>query len=443
MSTTDDRFKHQLGPALDLWVSEDLITQEQARRLRTYYQLDELAHVGQGRFGAVLLAFGGILVGLGVISFVAANWAAISPATRAICGLLLMLAVDVAGFKLWQRPGNHRLGSALLLLGGMGLGGNIALMAQWFQIGGSGWGLFLAWGLGTLAMALGLRHGLMGALSGIVMMFCAAAVPETWHWAFLWVFLLVYVPLAVWCDSRITLWTGLVGVFGLVFRLGAPLGMVAATFSLGVFCLALWAWGAWQDRRLPLQGLPGTRPGWPVRPDQDALVRAQLPRFVGAFLVVAGLHFWSFQDPWKEHMHWDAGPWYDNASLAAFLVLALGAWVALVPKDDQRWPHLGLGLAVAAATGLVGVGAGIAPMNLVLLLAVLGFAWQGLLRAERGWFWLGVLGLTFQVFARFMEYDTDLLAKSAVFTIWGILLLVAGWQFERRLARRAREVVHA
>ncbi|MDB5097351.1 MAG: putative rane protein [Cyanobacteria bacterium RYN_339] len=446
MATNDDRFKQQLAPALELWVSEDLVSADQARRLRAYYQLDELAHLAPGRFGSVLLAFGGILVGLGLITFVAANWAAISPGTRAIAGLIVMVALNVAGFKLWQRPTSHRLGSAFLLLGAMALGGNIALMAQWFQIGGSGWGLFVAWGLGALAMAVGLRHGLIGALSAVVMMFAAAGVPEASHWIFLWVFALVYVPLASWCDSRITLWAGFAGIFGLVLRLAGPMGVVAATASLGIFAAGLWAWAAWQDGRLPALSIPGARAPWPMRPDQDALVQAQLPRFMGALLVVSGLHLWSFRDVWKEAFdHVRTVPTSDIVSLGAFLALAGVAWALLTPKGGDRWPHLGLGLVVALGSALVAFqpwGA-VAPMNLLLLGTTLALAWHGLHRAERSWFWLGILGLTFQVFARFLEYETDLMAKSAVFTIWGVLLLIVGWRFERRLALRAQEVAHA
>jgi hypothetical protein len=50
-----------------------------------------------------------------------------------------------------------------------------------------------------------------------------------------------------------------------------------------------------------------------------------------------------------------------------------------------------------------------------------------------------VLGLTVQVFARFIEYDSGLMVKSAVFTAWGVMLLVVGWWFERRM----QEVAHA
>ena len=64
---------------------------------------------------------------------------------------------------------------------------------------------------------------------------------------------------------------------------------------------------------------------------------------------------------------------------------------------------------------------------------------MGLARAARGIFWVGLGGLTLQVFARFMEYDTDLTAKSAVFTLWGIMLLVLGNWFERQLRRKATQ----
>ena len=57
---------------------------------------------------------------------------------------------------------------------------------------------------------------------------------------------------------------------------------------------------------------------------------------------------------------------------------------------------------------------------------------MGLEAASRARFWLGVLLVTAQVGARFIEFDAGLIAKAVAFTAWGVLLLVLGRYFEAR-----------
>jgi uncharacterized membrane protein len=149
-------------------VEQGLIEPEQRDRLWEYYQLDSLPRAAGSRFVLVLLLFGAVLVGLGVISFVAANWAAIPRWARAWGCLALMVGLQVAGFQVWQQ-GSRRLGSALLIAGELTLGACIGLMAQWVQLGGSAAGLFWAWGMGGLAMAYGLRHSPSGVLACLLL----------------------------------------------------------------------------------------------------------------------------------------------------------------------------------------------------------------------------------------------------------------------------------
>ncbi|MEK0189760.1 DUF2157 domain-containing protein, partial [Microcoleus anatoxicus] len=116
----------------------------------------------RNRFLGILISLGSILLALGVITFVAANWQVWSREARVALLLSLFVAVNAAGFYLWRIPPsrsknsnpnipltkgrNKLLGEGLLLLGSLILGANMALMAQMFHIGGSAYGLFLAWG---------------------------------------------------------------------------------------------------------------------------------------------------------------------------------------------------------------------------------------------------------------------------------------------------------
>ncbi|NJK71978.1 MAG: DUF2157 domain-containing protein [Synechococcaceae cyanobacterium SM2_3_60] len=157
----DERFRQQLARELPQWQERGWLNPEQVETLRDHYRLDNLTP--SNRFATILAIIGSVLVGLGLISLVAANWAYISPGFRAIATLLLMAGCTGGGF-VGLRQG-QRWGTILLLIGQFAVGGSIGLMAQWFQISGDPAGLFLAWGLSVLAMAVCLRHSLLATLA--------------------------------------------------------------------------------------------------------------------------------------------------------------------------------------------------------------------------------------------------------------------------------------
>jgi uncharacterized membrane protein len=99
----DDRFRRQLADLLNTWVEQGLIEPAQRDRLREYYQLESLPRTAGSRFTLLLLLFGAVLVGLGAISFVAANWDAIPRWARALGSLALTLGLQGPAFGLGSR----------------------------------------------------------------------------------------------------------------------------------------------------------------------------------------------------------------------------------------------------------------------------------------------------------------------------------------------------
>jgi len=80
--------------ALEHWQEQGLLTEKKAGELRKSLKDDDAV---PGRAIAIFSALGGILVGLGVILFVASNWQEISPLTKVIILTVGMLATGVAG----------------------------------------------------------------------------------------------------------------------------------------------------------------------------------------------------------------------------------------------------------------------------------------------------------------------------------------------------------
>jgi hypothetical protein len=116
-------------------------------------------------------------------------------------------------------------------------------------------------------------------------------------------------------------------------------------------------------------------------------------------------------------------------------------WILTFSRQVDRAAHSAFGLAVVILVAIAlcshQVAGGHIAANAACLALELGLVWIGLTLTDRRWFWLGLGGLSAQVAFRFFEYDTDLVAKSIVFTLWGLTLLGAGWWFERVASRRA------
>ncbi len=485
----DDRFRRQLDQALAQWVSQGLIEDRHRDRLRQFYELDQLNSRSGGRFVGILMTTGAILVGLGIITFIAANWAAIPRSVRALTALGLMTGLQTLGFFLWRDPQRipglqwqhpQRLGSALILIGGLALGATIALMAQWVQIGGSPGGLFLSWSLGVLGMAYGIRHTPSGFL-GIILWLTGfwtelgSGVSSPGDLMFPYTLghfplatLVLIMPLAYWCRSR---WIFVAGLISLITALGwlAPGlwmgGFPELVLALPILtCVGIWAWSFWHDRWLPwlllrLKLVDETEDRAELQAGLDLAPIAQFFSLIGlaGLLYILGFSWGDFDLDWNWNRFLntiDLDLEVAWSSLLTFVSFAVGIiWICIsnwnfqraVPKafsSEMIWLDRTFGICCLGLLGLVFsyrildgglwlkfvrlIGTNIALFGLGSMIT-----WQGLQQAQRWRFWLGLLTLTLLVLSRFFEYPTGLLLKSAVLISCGVGVIMAGLRFER------------
>ena len=104
-------------------------------------------------FGLAVLA--AVLVGLGVLFWVAANWDALPRYARFILLQAIILATLVGA---WRFP-HARV--HLSLLGFLACGGLFAYFGQTYQTGADPWQLFALWAALTLPLCLGVRHDVL------------------------------------------------------------------------------------------------------------------------------------------------------------------------------------------------------------------------------------------------------------------------------------------
>jgi uncharacterized membrane protein len=482
-----DKFRRELRQEVEQWRSQGIIDATQAQQLAERYEFARLDGMARDRFVLVVLGIGGVLLGLGVITFVAANWQAIPRDFKLLLLLTWFVGVNGLGFYLWQprgqlgdrmETGRQRLGQALLLFGALILGANMALTGQMFHIGGSSADLFVVWGLAVLAMAYGLRLTSLGVLAILLTGVGYWIGVSGWDWnnppsdavrgVVYWMPLIAagaFIPLAYWCRAASQIPQGSRVVFGMgaIVTMGAlqqPLSRLAETFSsyfnsMGIWMAmmfilpvaVLWSYDdrLWQRLFSRFRGEAGELPIF--RPIAQGL---------GVFYLMLLTYSSSFHTSWSYSRTWetrsadlqrllaDGLPVLLNPSLIFFAVLVVVQWLYLMrPGRLGRW---GLSQNDGMILGFLGVlGAvtfwhwTIAPIeaiatfvaNALLFVLAVALMRDGLAEGKRLIFWSGLSLVALQIFSRLLEYETALLLKSLVFVLCGVGVIVIGLWFER------------
>jgi uncharacterized membrane protein len=128
-----------------------LVDEQQARAIADLYGPREPAD-----FIKTVFAFGFLLVGLGVLTFVASNWALIPAGYKLL--LITGLYGGSAGLGYWLDTRGNRYAFAVFYLALLVFGAGLFLVAQTFHTGTESlWTLFLLWSLGCLPLGLWLH----------------------------------------------------------------------------------------------------------------------------------------------------------------------------------------------------------------------------------------------------------------------------------------------
>lgn len=154
-----------LDQKIDEWVSAHVIDLDTAARIRNFESGQQGS--ARARWPIVLaLAFGGLMLGAGVLLFVAAHWDQLSPTQR-----MLIVLVMVSGFHLaggYAMPKLRALGVTLHALGTVSLGAGIFLAGQIFNLQEHWPGGILLWALGAVLAWFVLRDSVQATLAAIL-----------------------------------------------------------------------------------------------------------------------------------------------------------------------------------------------------------------------------------------------------------------------------------
>lgn len=184
----DAEFWHRLAAEIGGWEQDGLVSAAQAQAILRRYESPTEPTSSSGpepgagdsttpsidaaerttlvsRAVSIIGVMGALLVGLGIIIYVAANWDVIPVWARVSMLVALTAVINSAGWLLLARFDYPRVGVAMLVVGALAYGAAIHLIAQIYHVPVNHPNLTTAWFLGVLPLAYIARSRVMVGLS--------------------------------------------------------------------------------------------------------------------------------------------------------------------------------------------------------------------------------------------------------------------------------------
>lgn len=436
-------FRKYLKAELGFWQNENIINGDQAGKISEVYQLESISRESANTLLWVIYIIASSLIGIGVISFVAAHWGDISATVKIAMLVGSMLACHIVGFYLWQIDGRcKKLGHTLVFLGTLIFGASIGLIAQIFHIRSNPSNGFWAWAIGAIIMGY-LLQSTPNIVIAIVTSFIGFVVgmDEIFRWGDykpldLYPIIAAVVFLPYVCRNR----------SGFAFYLT----MLAITISTIIISTSHYG-GEFLGFNLSVvaTGLLMMGIGFISHISKNFKKFAGI-YYIGALFICVSVFLITFVGMANEikmffpYQSWKTFFWILPG--ISSLILGLLFYVrALLKSEKNKSIVINIVLLVAALihifTLLTGFGDETAITTLVISNAIFVFIaviliWQSFALSERGSFWIGVIMITMIIVSRSLEYDTGLIFKSIAFLTCGVALMASGILFEKILKRR-------
>jgi len=386
----DFAFARQLEQETELWLKEGIILPDQKERILARYRLIKKADekVGSGKLITTISILGSILVGAGVILFIASNWSAIPNWGRLFIVFSSMLASYGSGFYIRYEAKNYpKVGASLILLGSFIFGAGMFLIAQIYHITVHYPNGPLLWGLFVLPLAYLLRFKSLLSLAILVLLIWLGmeAHLQAFHSSYLETTTLV--PL--FFMAGVALW-GL----GLVHRGWEALKIISSPYILIGTLITFFA------------GYLLTFDLYRGRFELDALF-IFYPGIALLFLVAVIVRCL----PGEKERGWIP----ETLGLVVLMVIILSLSL-FFPKVSPASVRGGLRLF----------------FNILFALEIFGLIILGFIRRYPVYVNIGLLFFALDVIARYFDFFWELLPRSLFFVVGGLLLLFGGIILEKK-----------
>lgn len=421
-------FRAALKEELSVWVKDEILNAETAKRLSEKYQLDNLKTESSRLLSAVIFTLGSLLLGGGVITFVAANWRGISVPLKLGFLFSALLGFHLFGFFLWYIKGWDRLGHALIFCGCLIFGANIGLIAQIFHIRNDWYAGVGYWAIGVLLMAWAIRSWITGLLflltSFVWFAYFYNDGNEQLSTFYPFALAALLLPLTFITRSRALYVLTLLGIIASGSVIGG-FGVNAKATLIIITSGGLFAWTLSEVHKVSTY----TREF------------AKASSAVGLSILSIAAYIWSFNGLWSTQSEGK----FSLMSVLFLLLSIIGLVFVLRNKNHERtWLFVAVILVAfllcgaAFLTKIKSIDDSLPTTISNIAALVLGSAIIGIgvVEERRASFWLGSLYIILLILSRFLEYETSLMLKSAVFLVCGIAVIVAGVFYEMYLRRK-------
>jgi len=409
--SSNDPFLERLPAEVEAWQTENLLPADTARVILARYGLvpgESVVTLRRSKIVAVFTVLAAILIGVGVILVMSANWEQIPRFVRLAILMAATLGFYYFGYRLaYDRRTYPIAGAALLLIGALIWGASIFLIGQMYHLGGGEGGeggettATLYWFIGVLPLAYILRSRLQLGLALLIgttwLMLAQTSVPDAQivFPRFLAVGALLYaVGLAhdAWEPTRV--YAGVLKIFGVVYAL-----VITYALSFQDFWHTYY-WGYSQSHAHPSQALWFALAGAAIAIAILSAIRHLTPSRRDRTAATEGLC---------------------AAALGAIAIVAIALAASTFLAHHHQGYHAGpIGPPIA--------------FNLILLALELGVISLGWYRHQPGWINLGLVMFGIQVVTRYFDIFGSLISGGLFFIGIGVVLLVCGFALEK--ARR-------
>lgn len=383
--------------ALDHWEKEGHLTKKKADELR-----ESLPEADSNNAIRIFSALGAVLVGLGVILFVASNWGSLTPFFKVILLMVAMLGTGWTGYYYaYEKKTYERTGLALLFVNVFVFGASIFLIGQIYNLPLNFWWGMLLWFLGAA--------------------FFAYILESKMH---LWLSVPLFVFFLGWLRSEIA--TGF-SEFGFLFDDRSNILSLLPVIGLALTSLAvlhrsskhtrfgestLFHWGIFLVLFAVVISTVDKEVFFPVfdlRFDRIAVISIAVTVFLALGAMIKG-RFQTHQGR------------YAIGALAAYLVFLYG--IAHVPR------LLGFEVSYMASPPMVtGLYVVHVLLAFVLLMTVI---WYGTMLRLPGYINMGIVGLAVAILIQYFTWAFQLLDRSVFFIIGGALILALSAVLEKQ-----------
>ncbi|GEM_PF-2323899 len=424
----------------DSWIREGIMDTTQVARLKDYYAKS----LGYNRFISSIYILGAILLGLGLILFIASNWERLGVGFKVGLVFACIAGFNFVGYRYrFEKEYYTRLGQALLFLGAISFGVGIWLIAQIFQFPYNYEDGVLFWILGLLPVVFLVR------------------IPS--------ILILVSILLPIWLGVLIA--NTPQRIFYPFFLLLALVGyLVYRQKQRSALFFVIVSGGIWITHYLSVRLME--LPAWSQTPESLPIFLLYCNLFTAYGFVLYGLgmrhnqhkNFSELSITYKlsallliflshyaltfvHHTFAGAssrfGDVYLNPAAGIVYVLYLAGWVLSLKRifkasdPESKREAQGILLFLFLQTLLMAVGACGQRVvsfayNVLLFAETLGFLYLGYLLRAESIFRLALWVFALNVLARYFDTFWNILPRSLFFILGGILLIGGGIYLERK-----------